>query len=100
MRVHEVQVPFGVVECEEERVTHLKEKPSFTLLINAGVYLLEPSVCDYIPDGLRFDMTDLIRRLLEEGQVVASFPIIEYWQDVGRHEDYRQAQEDLLDGKL
>lgn len=100
VRVHEVQVPFGVVECDDARVTELKEKPRFTLLINAGIYLLEPSAWDYIPDGRRFDMTDLIHRLLEEGQVVASFPIIEYWQDVGRHEDYRRAQEDLRDGRF
>ena len=90
VRVHEIQVPFGVVECDDARVMRLKEKPSLTLLVNAGIYLLEPSACDYIPGGRRFDMTDLIRRLLEEEQVVASFPIIEYWQDVGRHEDYRR----------
>ena len=52
----------------------LKEKPSLTLLVNAGIYLLEPSACDYIPGGRRFDMTDLIRRLLEEGQMVAELP--------------------------
>jgi NDP-sugar pyrophosphorylase family protein len=98
--VHEVQEPFGVVECDDARVTELKEKPRFTLLINAGIYLLEPSACDYIPDGRPFDMTDLIRRLLEEKQVVAGFPIIEYWQDVGRHEDYQQAHEDVRDGKI
>ncbi len=100
VRVHEVQVPFGVVECDDARVRQLKEKPSLTLLINAGIYLLEPSACDYIPSDRRFDMTDLIRRLLDEKQVVAGFPIIEYWQDVGRHEDYQRAQEDLRDGKL
>jgi dTDP-glucose pyrophosphorylase len=100
VRVHEIQVPFGVVECDDARVLQLKEKPSLTLLVNAGIYLLEPSACDYIPSGRRFDMTDLIRRLLEEEQVVTGFPIIEYWQDVGRHEDYRRAQEDLRDGNL
>jgi len=100
VRVHEVQVPFGVVECDDTRVTGLKEKPRLTLLVNAGIYLLEPSACDYIPDGRRFDMTDLISRLLEEKQVVAGFPIIEYWQDVGRPEDYRRAQEDLRDGRF
>jgi NDP-sugar pyrophosphorylase family protein len=100
VREQEVKVPFGVVECDDAKVTGLKEKPAFTLLINAGIYLLEPRACDYIPEGRRFDMTDLIRVLLQEGQTVASFPIIEYWQDVGRQEDYRQAQEDLRNGKI
>ncbi len=45
-------------------------------------------------------MTDLIRRLLDEGQVVVGYPIIEYWQDVGRHEDYNRAQEDVRDGRF
>jgi dTDP-glucose pyrophosphorylase len=100
VRAHEIEVPFGVVECEDARVTQLREKPRLTLLVNAGIYLLEPDACDYIPGGRRFDMTDLIRLLLEEGQTVASFPIIEYWQDVGRYEDYRQAQEDLRNGRI
>jgi dTDP-glucose pyrophosphorylase len=100
IRAHEVEVPFGVVEADDARVMDLTEKPRIRLLVNAGIYLLEPAAWDLIPAGLRFDMTDLIRRLLGEGQVVAAFPIIEYWQDVGRHEDYRRAQEDVRDGRI
>ncbi|HMN02721.1 MAG TPA: sugar phosphate nucleotidyltransferase [Geobacter anodireducens] len=99
-RKYEVQVPFGVVECDDVRITGLKEKPSLTFFINAGIYLLEPSVCDLIPDGERFDMTDLIQKLLDEGRSVVSFPIMEYWLDVGRHEDYQKAQEDVRSGKI
>jgi dTDP-glucose pyrophosphorylase len=100
IRAHEVEVPFGVVECDDVRVMDLTEKPHIRLLVNAGIYLLEPSAWDHIPAGRRFDMTDLIRRLLDEGEVVVGFPIIEYWQDVGRHEDYRRAQEDVRDGRF
>jgi dTDP-glucose pyrophosphorylase len=100
LRAHEVEVPFGVVECDDVRVVDLTEKPSIRLLVNAGIYLLEPSAWDFIPAGERFDMTDLIRRLMDEGQAVVGFPIIEYWQDVGRHEDYRRAQEDARDGRV
>lgn len=100
VRVHELQVPFGVVQCEGARVTDLAEKPALTFFINAGVYLLDPLAYDYIPRGSRFDMTDLIQVLLREGLNVVSFPIYEYWQDVGRHADYQQAQEDLSNGRL
>ena len=82
------------------RVTDLTEKPRIRLLVNAGIYLLEPGAWDFIPAGRRFDMTDLIRRLLDEGQGVVGYPIIEYWQDVGRHEDYSRAQEDVRDGRF
>jgi dTDP-glucose pyrophosphorylase/CBS domain-containing protein len=100
VRKYEVGVPFGVVDLEEVHVTHIREKPSFNFFINAGTYLLEPEVCDLIPPGQRFDMTELIERLIEAGKVVVSFPIMEYWLDVGRHEDYAKAQEDVRNGVL
>jgi dTDP-glucose pyrophosphorylase/CBS domain-containing protein len=98
VRKYDVEVPFGVVELEEVRVNHIREKPSLKLFINAGTYLLEPEVCDFIPSGRRFDMTELIQRLIEAGRVVVSFPIMEYWLDIGRHEDYAKAQEDVRNG--
>lgn len=100
IRKHEVTVPFGIVECEDVRVVGLREKPSMSFFINAGVYVVEPSACDYIPDAKRFDMTDLIKKMLETGRRVVSFPIMEYWQDVGRLEDYRQAQDDHRNDRI
>ena len=100
VRKYDVQVPFGVVECEDVQITSIQEKPSLNFFINAGTYLLEPSAWDYIPEGQRFDMTDLIRTLLGAGQSVTSFPITEYWIDVGRHEDYQKAQDDVLKGMI
>ena len=100
VRKYDLKVPFGVVDCEDVFITRLQEKPEFNLFVNAGIYLLEPSARDYLPDGQQFDMTDLIQTLLDEGKPVVSFPIMEYWLDVGRHEDYSQAQEDALNGKF
>jgi len=100
VRKYEVKVPFGVVECEDVRITEIKEKPSLTFFVNAGIYLLEPSTCAYIPEGQHFNMTDLIKKLLESGRPVVSFPIMEYWLDVGQHADYKQAQEDIQNGKI
>lgn len=94
VRRYVIDVPFGVVECDDVRITSLQEKPSLTFFINAGIYLLEPAACDFIPDGEYFDMTDLIKTLLQEGRTVVSFPIIEYWLDVGRPEDYQRAQDE------
>ena len=69
-------------------------------LVNAGIYLLEPSVHRFIPAGERIDMTDLIERLLAEGLCVVSFPIVEYWLDIGRHADYERAQQDVKTGRI
>jgi dTDP-glucose pyrophosphorylase/CBS domain-containing protein len=98
VRKFDMQVPFGVVEFENARITKLKEKPSFSFFINAGAYLLEPCACDYIPEGRAFDMTDLVQKLMESGQLVVAFPIIEYWLDVGKKEDYQKAREDVRNG--
>jgi dTDP-glucose pyrophosphorylase/CBS domain-containing protein len=98
VRKYEVQVPFGVVDCDDVHVKGLEEKPSLSFFINAGTYLIEPAVRDFIPAGQRFDMTELISKLIEAGRIVVSFPIMEYWLDMGRHEDYAKAQQDVRDG--
>jgi NDP-sugar pyrophosphorylase family protein len=95
-----MQVPFGVVQCDDVQITGLQEKPSLSFFINAGTYLLEPSAYDCIPDGRPFDMTDLIQKLLDAGRTVVGFPIMEYWIDVGRPEDYKKVQDFATNGKI
>ena len=100
MRQYELQLPYGVIECEGIAVRRLTEKPLLNFYVNAGVYLLEPAAHRYIPNGEPFDMTDLIQCLLEKRQKVISFPIREYWLDIGKLEDYEQAQKDIKSRKL
>jgi len=100
VRKYDLKVPYGVIESDGAFVQDLVEKPSLSFFVNAGIYLLEPSAYDYVPDGQRFDMTDLIQRLLEGQRPVASFPIVEYWLDIGQPADYAQAQEDVENKKL
>jgi dTDP-glucose pyrophosphorylase/CBS domain-containing protein len=95
VRRYDISVPYGVVECEGSRVCALKEKPRMHFLVNAGIYLLEPNVYEFIPNGEHFNMTDLIQWLLDSDHIVASFPIIEYWLDIGQLSDYEQAQNDM-----
>ena len=94
-RRHEIQVPYGVLECDGTSVRGLAEKPNFNFLISAGIYLLEPSVYRFIPNGERYDMTDLIQHLLTQGRPVAAFPIHEYWKDIGQFADYQEAGEQM-----
>lgn len=98
VRPYQLQIPYGVVRSEGPFVRQLEEKPQLNFLTNAGIYLLEPNVQGLIPSGQRFDMTELIELLLSKEQLVVSFPIIEYWLDIGQHDDYAQAQEDLKRG--
>ena len=92
---YDLQVPYGIVECEGAAIQSISEKPVLKFFVNAGIYLLEPSVYSFIPHDERYDMTDLIQRLLSEGRSVVAFPIREYWSDIGQHSDYEQAQEQI-----
>lgn len=93
VRYYDIQVPYGVIESQDSRVVRVAEKPLFGFFINAGIYLLEPQVYQYIAAGQPLQMTDLLSRLINDGRVVVSFPIREQWLDIGAHEDYKKAQE-------
>ena len=97
---YELQVPYGVIECRGSDILGVSEKPTMPFLVNAGIYLLEPKVREYIPAGKKFDMTDLIQSLIHADRKVVSFPIVEYWLDVGRPGDYARAQEDVRSGRI
>ncbi len=100
VRQHELQVPYGVIETDSERIVNITEKPIVRHFINAGIYLLNPGVLQLIPNNDVYDMTDLINRLIADSRRVISFPIREYWMDIGQHADHRQAEEDLREGRV
>lgn len=94
LREYHFQIPYGVVEMEEHHVAAIKEKPSLTLFVNAGIYILSPSVQQYVTPGEFLDMPELIKRLMADQRVVVGFPVHEYWLDIGQLEQYEQAQTD------
>jgi dTDP-glucose pyrophosphorylase len=100
VRLYEMDVPYGVVDCSDVRVTALREKPRFHFFVNAGIYLIEPRAWDFISEGERLDMTQMIDRLIAGDSKVVSFPIREYWLDVGRPDDYERARRDIETGRL
>jgi NDP-sugar pyrophosphorylase family protein len=100
VRSYELEVPYGVMECDGVEVRSIKEKPAVRFLVNAGVYLLEPNVRTYLPRQRHCDMTELIQALIRAGRRVISFPIVEYWLDIGQPGDYAQAQVDFAAGKF
>jgi dTDP-glucose pyrophosphorylase/CBS domain-containing protein len=101
VRRYDFTVPFGVVATAGTTIERLEEKPRLDFLVNAGIYLLEPSVVRRIPPGAtRFDMTDLVSLLLEEDATVVAFLVTEYWMDIGELSDYERAQSDHRKGKI
>jgi dTDP-glucose pyrophosphorylase len=97
---HTVEVPYGVVRVDGERLAGIDEKPRLDFLINAGVYVVEPAAAGLIPRDRAFDAPDLIPLLKRAGRTVVAFPIREYWLDVGQHGDFHRANQDVAEGLL
>jgi dTDP-glucose pyrophosphorylase/CBS domain-containing protein len=90
-----IEVPYGVVELEGLAVSRLTEKPSLEFFVNAGIYAVSPDAVKLMPAEVReFNMTDLIDAALAAGARVGSFPIREYWLDIGQLADYERAEGD------
>lgn len=97
---YEVAIPYGVVRHDGADVVALKEKPVISEFINAGIYLVEPRVQKFLVYDRIFNMTDLVERLLANGERVVIFPVREYWIDVGQHADYERVQTDITSGRV
>ena len=89
-----VQLPYGVVEVDGQRLVGVVEKPTQTLNINAGVYVLNPGVLDYLQPNHRCDMTDLMDRLVSADKPVGVFTLLSHegWADIGCKDDYEHAK--------
>ena len=91
VRLHEWQHPFGVVRTNGVEIVGLEEKPISRSHINAGIYVLEPGVLDSLGPGEPCDMPTLFSRLQEGAARTIVYPMHEPWLDVGRPDDYEQA---------
>lgn len=92
---HHVDLPYAIMELDENRVISLHEKPRYTYFANAGIYMIKSGILDYIPKNSFFNATDLMETVIREGKRLVSYPIWEYWLDIGRSPDYQKAQEDI-----
>ncbi|MFJ8650364.1 sugar phosphate nucleotidyltransferase [Streptomyces sp. NPDC093546] len=97
---------FGVtVVGEDGRIERFLEKPTwgevFSDTVNTGIYVMEPEVLAQVPAGEPVDWSgDVLPRLIAQGAAVHGYVADGYWQDVGTLDGYRQAQTDLLDGRV
>jgi dTDP-glucose pyrophosphorylase/CBS domain-containing protein len=97
---YEVQIPYGVISTEGIDAVRIVEKPSIRHFVSAGIYLIQPGVCQMVPPNLECDMPDLITSLIDAHKRVICFPIREYWLDVGHMEQYERASTDAASGVI
>lgn len=96
VREYSYQVPYGVIDIDNWEIKMLREKPSYTSFVNAGMYVLQPEIIKSIPHDTFFDMTDLFNRNIQQNKRNLAFPIREYWIDVGRMEDFERASAEFF----
>jgi dTDP-glucose pyrophosphorylase len=90
---YSIAVPYGIFDLAERNIYGIKEKPIYNYYANAGVYLIKKELLNLIPNGVSYNATDFIKTLISQKRTVIRFPITGYWIDIGKHEDYKKAQE-------
>jgi NDP-sugar pyrophosphorylase family protein len=91
---HVTEVPFGVMVTSGSQLLRIEEKPVRRDLVNAGVYVLEPSTMRHIPPGARTDMPAVLAAILASGGSVHIHKIDGYWLDIGTPASLARAQVD------
>ncbi len=92
---YQVSVPYAILAPDAQdpqRVYGLQEKPSYSFMANAGIYIFPNRLLRSLPTDTRTDATDLIEAAIAEGLKVTSFPIDGTWIDIGSPADFRQAE--------
>ncbi len=91
VREYDFQVPYGVVTIDDGSILSIEEKPVHKFFVSAGIYMLDPHCIDLIPPHEFYDMPTLFEELIARGEKSVSFPLREYWLDIGRIEEYERA---------
>ena len=94
-----MSISLGVLHFDDDgdadRLTDYSEKPTLKYEVSMGVYCFAPRALEHIPRGERLDFPDLILKLIAAGEPVRGWRSTDFWLDIGRTEDYEQAQEDF-----
>lgn len=91
---NEVNVPFGVLELSNSRLERILEKPVYDLIVNTGVYVMEPFVLSYIPESGHMDMNTLIEDISKKEKICV-YPTYGSWLDIGQWKEYKKSIEML-----
>jgi NDP-sugar pyrophosphorylase family protein len=92
----QVHIDYGVVHLGQDgRLDRYEEKPVLQYFVSTGIYALDKSAVDLLPEG-RCDMPDLMNRINTDGPGVHCHVTDAYWQDIGRFDDYQRASADFV----
>jgi dTDP-glucose pyrophosphorylase len=90
---YSVDIPYAIMDLKDNCIKSFSEKPKNTYYANAGIYLINERNLSYIPKNTFFNATDLMDCILADSKKLIHSPITGFWIDIGRHDDYKKAQE-------
>ncbi|HAB52508.1 MAG TPA: nucleotidyl transferase [Ignavibacteriales bacterium] len=91
---NEVKIPFGVLQLSNGKLEKIIEKPLHDVIINTGIYVMEPRMLSYLVNGVTMDMNELID-VTKEKEKITVYPIYGGWLDIGRWDEYKKSIEKL-----
>lgn len=89
------QSSYGEVELSNENIKSITEKPIHKFYVNAGIYILNPECIKLIPKKT-YDIPSLFAKMIKNKFKTISFPLGEYWLDIGKINDYKKANNDYV----
>ena len=91
---HTAHIPYGVLRTESSKLVAQDEKPDIDMLINAGMYVLDPKVLTLVKRNEYLDMPVLLDKLIAKNRAVHVFPMVEKWIDSGSPEEFERVMID------
>jgi NDP-mannose synthase len=93
MSQKKVPLELGVMESDHaHQLTRYIEKPTLSYSVSMGIYVFERKILKWVPPEKYLDFPELIQKLLKQRVRVVCYPSNDFWLDIGRHEDYEEAQ--------
>lgn len=92
---HFVDVPYGVIETKNFNLTKITEKPKLSMNINSGIYVLNKSAVELIPQDSSYDATMLVDQMLISNKKIGVHQIQDLWIDIGTKEDLKKYQDSI-----
>lgn len=92
-----IQIPYGVIEIDQTgQIENMREKPSHFILVNTGMYFVEPEVINDMTPDETADFPDIIENYRASGQKVGVYPISENsWLDMGQFDEMEKMKSKL-----
>ncbi len=90
---YSVDIPYAIMELNENCITSFKEKPKNTYYANAGIYIIKKENLSLIPKNSFYNATDLMESIITNKGILIHSPITGFWIDIGKPDDYNKAKE-------